>query len=385
MNGKALEERLWRFVPASLRPPAQLTARALTRWVSEGGPLYGAAIAFYTMFALAPLLVLAIWVTGAVFGAEAARGQIVGRIESLVGSTAAQSIQSMIESAWREPVGNFAGLLALLTLLVGASGVFAQLQRALNAMARVRPSESPLGGFLRTRLVAFALVLGFGLLAMTLLLASTAVAALGAWLSSRVPVAGLPALLALADVGLSTAAIAVGFAALMRWLPERPASRHAVWVGAIVGALLFSVGKHLIGLYLARASVASSYGAAGSFVVAMMWMYYSAQILLFGASLGHALDERQGLAPGGAPRQAGVPAGPGAAPGSPASAGREPEMGPEQQQRGRSGPSSSQQPQQLPQPPGGAASGTSGGGAKILPFTPAARSRSDLRRPGGGG
>lgn len=340
MKDKALEERLWRLLPAAAHPSVRLVLRAAQQWVARGGPQYGAAIAFYTMFALAPLLVLAIWLVGLVFGVEAARGQLVARIESMVGPVAAQGIEALIESAWRQPGGSVAGLLALATLLVGASSVFAQLRRALNAMGQGPGEEgatSAVGAFLRGRLVAFALVLGFGGLSLALLILSAALAALGAWLPARLP--GLPALLALSDLLVSTGIMTLGFAALLRWLPDLPASRHAVWVGAFASALLFAIGKSLIGLYLGRASIASTYGAAGSFVVVMMWMYYSAQILLFGASLGRAIDERLGQAPG---------------------AGRMSQPGAD----GERGPAA-----------GGRTMAQPASGAKVLPFAPAARSR----------
>lgn len=376
MKGKALDERLWRVVPGAARPPARLAARSVQLWFASGGPQYGAAIAFYTMFALAPLLVLAIWLAGFFFGEEAARGHIVAQIESLVGTTAARGIEALVESAWREPVGNLAGVLAIGTLLLGASGVFAQLRHALNAMGQIREVPSPVGAYLRARLVAFALVLGFGFLSIATLLASATLAALGKWLSLSFPAAA--GLLALADVAVSAIVITLGFAALLRWLPDRPASRRAVWTGAVTGALMFALGKHLIGLYLGRASVASSYGAAGSFVVVMMWMYYSAQILLFGASLGRAIDERRGLAPGrgreigaGAWGAAGVTA-PGAAP---LPERRDPEVGAGgvgAEVGGDVEPHASGGPAQPASPPPSS-------GAKVLPFSAALRSRRNAR------
>jgi len=274
--------------------PLRLVVDAAMRWADDGGPQLGAAIAFYTMFAVAPLLVVTIAIAGAVLGPDAARGHIVGEIQGLVGAEAAQSIQAMIESAWRHPHGGLAGALGVATLLIGASGVFAQLRRALNTIGHVAPLPSVLGALVRARLMAFALVLGVGFLAIASLLLSATVAALGAYLSDRI--GGVSELFALLDVAVSSGVLVVAFAALLRWLPDVPPSRRAIWWGAACSALLFAIGKHLIGLYLARASVASSYGAAGSFVVVMLWVYYSAQILLYGAALAAALDE---AGPGG--------------------------------------------------------------------------------------
>jgi membrane protein len=285
--------RRWeRHLEMPRSPALRLLVQAATRWSNDGGPQLGAAIAFYTMFAVAPLLVVVIAIAGAVFGPEAARGQIVGQIQGLVGADAAHSIQAMIESAWRHPHGALAGTLGVLTLLVGASGVFAQLRRALNAIGHVAPRPSRIGALVRARLMAFALVLGFGFLAIASLVLSALMAALGAYLTERYE--GFAELFALLDIGVSSVVLVVAFAALLRWLPDVPPSRRALWMGAACSALLFAIGKHLIGLYLARASIASSYGAAGSFVVVMLWVYYSAQILLFGAALAAAIDDAGG-------------------------------------------------------------------------------------------
>jgi membrane protein len=273
------------------------------RWSDANAPQLGASIAFYTMFALAPLLVITIAIAGLVFGPEAARGQIVGEIQGLVGTDAAKAIEAMIAAAWRRPGGLQAALLGIVTLLVGATGVFAELRRALNAIALIEPRKSVIGAFLRVRLTAFALLLGLGFLAIASLVLSAAVAALTARLSARYEFAAV--LANLLDLTLSVTVLSVAFAALLRWLPDRPPSRRGVWLSAIATAVLFSIGKLLIGLYLGRASVASSYGAAGSFVVLMLWVYYSAQIMLFGAALGRVDDERRGVPPQPPPGDAG--------------------------------------------------------------------------------
>lgn len=277
--------------------PLRVGLHAGRRWMDAGGPQLGAAIAFHTMFALAPLLVVAISVAGAVFGAEAARGHIVGQIEGLVGPAAARSIEAMIESAWRSPHGALAAILGVVALLMGASGAFSSLRQAINAMTGAVATSSVIGVLVRARLIAFALVLGVGFLAIASLLMSAALAALGEFLARYYT--GLAPLVALLDVAVSTVVIAVAFSALLRWLPDVPPSRRAVWIGGFCSALLFAIGKHLIGLYLARASVASSYGAAGSFVIVMLWVYYSAQILLYGAALAAVLDSGDG---GASPR-----------------------------------------------------------------------------------
>lgn len=290
MNVDDLKNALWKKVPTRLREPLELIVSAATRWTDHDGAQLGAAIAFYTMFALAPLLVVTIAIAGAVFGPEAARGQIVAQVEGVIGASAAQSIEAMIAAAWREPGGVWAGTIGTVTLLVGASGVFGALRRALNNIADVTALPSAVGAFVRARLIAFALVLGFGFLAIASLVVSAALSGVTGFFSERFP--GLSVLAAVFDLALSVAVLTVAFAALLRWLPDLPQSRRAVWLAALSSAVLFSLGKIFIGLYLGRATVASTYGAAGSFVVVMLWVYYSAQILLFGAAIGRSYDER---------------------------------------------------------------------------------------------
>jgi membrane protein len=281
---------------------------AVKLWIAEEGAQLGAAIAFYSMFAMAPLLVIAIALAGTVFGVEAARGQIVGEIEGLVGREAAKGIESMIASAWREDSSGLAGLIAVGTLLVGASGVFAHLRAALNRMGRVETPASLIGAFVRARLMAFALVLGFGFLLIVSLVASAVLAAVSGYLQELYPL--LARLIGVIDVLLSALLLSMAFAAFLRWLPDRPPRWHSVAVGAVSSALLFAVGKHLIGLYLGRVSVTSSFGAAGSFAVVMLWVYYSTQILLLGAAVAWTLEgvspeaHRAGAA---APEEQGLP------------------------------------------------------------------------------
>ena len=290
MDFAAWTGRAWQDLPRGARDVLTLAGAATQRWIDASGPQLGASIAFYTMFALAPLLVVTIAIAGAVFGSDAARGQIFAQIQGMVGSNAAHAIEAMIEAAWREPGGLRAALIGGATLLIGATGVFAELRRALNAIGHVAPAKSVIGAFLRVRLVAFALLLGCGFLAIASLVLSAALASFTQFLSARY--APLGVLATLLDLAASIAVLSVAFAALLRWLPDQPPSRRAVRLSALVSAVLFAVGKYLIGLYLGRTSVASSYGAAGSFVVVMLWVYYSSQILLFGAALAAAIDER---------------------------------------------------------------------------------------------
>ncbi|HEU4459102.1 MAG TPA: YihY/virulence factor BrkB family protein [Methylibium sp.] len=282
-------DRAARRLPPRLAHTLRVAVLAAIRWVDVDGSSLGASIAFFTVFALAPLLVITIAVVGTVFGPEAARGQIVAEIAGLVGSTAAEAIQSLIANAWRAPAGGVSAAIGIATLLIGASTVFAALRAALNAVARITPTASPVGTFLRVRLRAFALLLGFGFLAIVSLLVSATAAGIASTLTHRFEF--IAPLVSLVDFALTVTVLTVAFAALLRWLPDRPPSKRAAWLSAIVASGLFAVGKTLIGLYLGRASFVSSYGAAGSFVVLLMWVYYSSQILLYGAAVGRIDDE----------------------------------------------------------------------------------------------
>jgi membrane protein len=297
-----------RRVVTMLPPPLLYALRvawhAANRWIDGSGPQLGASIAFYTMFALAPWLVLTIAVASLAFGADAARGQIVGQIQGLVGGDAARAIEAMIASAWKERASLVATLVGAATLLLGASGVFAEMRRAMNAIAGIAPRAHPVTVFVRVRVRAFALLLGFGFLAVASLLLSAMIAGFAAYAGQRWP--ALAMLATLGDWVVSGALLTVAFAALLRWLPDRPPRHRGLAISAIVSAVLFTLGKNLIGLYLARAGVASSYGAAGSFVVVMLWVYYSSQIMLFGAACGYA-DEALRLGPAHGPADA-VPA-----------------------------------------------------------------------------
>lgn len=281
----------WHRLPPRLRHTLVWVWASARRWIDAAGPQLGASIAFYTIFSLAPLLVIAIAIAGAVFGQEAARGQVVAQIQDLVGPQSAQAIQAMIEAAWRQPGGGLAAVLGVATLLVGATAVFAELQRALNAIGHIKPKRTGVGAVLHVRLTAFALLLGFGFLLIASLLISALLAGVMEAISARYP--ALAVLARVSELGVSFVVLSVAFGSILRWLPDEAPSRRAVIISACVSAGLFVVGKTFIGMYLGRASVSSSYGAAGSFVVVLMWVYYSSQILLFGAALGREWDARQ--------------------------------------------------------------------------------------------
>ncbi len=262
-------------------------------WNEHKAPRLGAALAYYTLFSIAPLLIVVIAMAGLVFGQRAAEGQLVGEIRGLVGDEGAKLIQSMIENA-RQPASSIAAtLIGLATLLLGALGVFAQLQDALNTIWGVAPKPGRgVLSIIQDRLLSFTMVLGTGFLLLVSLIISTALAALGKFFGQLMPIP--PFILELINFVMSFAVITLLFALIFKYLPDAHTAWNDVWIGAAVTSLLFTIGKLLIGWYLGNNAVGSTYGAAGSLVVILLWIYYSAQILLFGAEFTQVYANRYG-------------------------------------------------------------------------------------------
>lgn len=276
-GAQPLLHRAWQ----QLKRIGRLLKQAGAEWFSDEAARLGASIAFYTIFALAPMLVIAISVAGFVFGEAAARGEIVGQINGLVGERAAQAVEAMIAAAASERQSSWAPWVGVATLGVAATAVFVELQQSFKRIWKNVEVPTGLGRFLRVRALSFALVLGVGFLAVASLVASAMISALSRMLNEWMP--WLNEVLKFADVIASYALLTVAFAALLKWLPPVRIPWRHVWPAALLTALLFSVGKFVIGMYLGRAGFGSTYGAAGSFVIVIMWVYYSAQIFLFGA------------------------------------------------------------------------------------------------------
>jgi membrane protein len=262
---------------------AQLAAK---KWSADAIPRRGAALAYYSLFAIGPILIIAIAVAGMAFGEEAARGQIVAQMEGMVGRNGAVAIQTVLQNAAQR--STLASIGGIVTLILAATGAFLELQAALNTIWRVETKKKEklkfaamLWQLVWKRLRSLGLVVSLGFLLMVSLAASAALAALGGWMSNRLSVA--PALLDAFNLLLSIGVITALFALIYRILPDRKLQWRDVWTGALITSLLFALGKEAIGLYLGRSSTASAYGAAGSFVVLLLWVYYSAQIALFGA------------------------------------------------------------------------------------------------------
>ena len=275
----------------------RLIVDTITGWNDHDASSQSAALAFYTMFSLAPLLVVVIALCGLAFGAQAVRGEIMAQFQDWMGRDAASLVQSILATAAEPNTNRLAGVLGILTLIFGASGVFVQLQQSLNRIWGVVPKPGAvLTSLLRKRLLSFAVVIGIGFLLVVSLILSAALAALGDLLQRRyhLPVTLLHA----ANILASFLLITLLFGLIYRLLPDVRLAWRDVVLGAVVTSVLFGIGKTLIGFYLGRTGVASAYGAAGSLVMLLSWVYYSALVFLLGAEFTRVyLHQAQGVHP----------------------------------------------------------------------------------------
>ena len=263
-------------------------------WLDDQAPMLGAALAYYTVFSLAPLLIITIAIAGLIFGAEAAQGQIFDQLRGLLGAASGKAMQEIVQSASAEPkTGVVATVIGFVTLLFGASGVFGQLQASLNIIWGVQPKPGRgIVGIIRDRSLSFGFILVVGFLLLVSLLLTAAIAFVGKQFGTMVP--GMEAVIQLLNSILSLAVITLLFAMMFKILPDANIAWRDVWTGAFITALLFTIGKFALGLYLGRSGVASSYGAAGSLIVLLLWVYYSSQILFFGAEFTQVYANRFG-------------------------------------------------------------------------------------------
>lgn len=260
-----------------------MVKEVIDNWSADKAPRMGAALAYYSIFSLAPIVVIAISIAGIVFEEKAAHGGIVREIEGTVGEPAAAAIEELVKNAGKSGGGHFAAALSLVLLLFGASGVFVELQDSLNTIWKVPPREgSGVWNWIRDRFLSFAAVFGTGFLLLVSLIVSAALSAMSKYFTPA-SMPGGPALWMAANTLVSLVFIALLFALIFKWLPDVKIDWRDVWTGAALTAILFTIGKYLIGLYLGRSSTTSAYGAAGSLVVILVWVYYSTQIMLFGA------------------------------------------------------------------------------------------------------
>ncbi|CAN7707352.1 YihY/virulence factor BrkB family protein [Variovorax sp. LjRoot178] len=275
-----------------------LCRKAVMAWVDDYAPSMGAAISYYTIFSLAPLLVIVIAIAGALFGREAAQGQIVAQVSGLVGREGAVAVESLLRSVDEPGKGLVAGLISMVVLLIGATTVFAELQSALDRIWHVPEREKPSGvwAVLRARLLSFGLILGLAFLLMVSLLVSAALAAFGSWFGGLVP--GWELMLQSLNVLISLGIVTVLFAMIFKLMPTARIAWRDVWIGAGVTAVLFELGKLAIGLYLGKSGVNESFAAAGSLVVLVAWVYYAAQIFLLGAEFTKVYANEHGSVSG---------------------------------------------------------------------------------------
>lgn len=262
-----------------------LFAQAYKDWNDDEAPRMGAALAYYTILSLAPLLLVTITVAGFVLGREAAQGQLMAQISDLLGPEGAKAIEAMVAGARQKTSGVVASILGTLTLLWGASGVVGELQSSLNKVWDVK-TDAGFGETIKQRSYAVALVLGCGFLLMVSLAVSAAIATAGKLLQGMLPVPEF--VLHGFDILSSLAVFTLIFAAIYKFLPQAVISWRDVIPGAIFTAALFAIGKLAIGLYLGKASFGSTYGAAGSLVIVLVWVYYASQVFFFGAEVAHA-------------------------------------------------------------------------------------------------
>jgi membrane protein len=262
-------------------------------WVRHDAAQLGASLAYYSVLSLAPLVVLLVAILGLVYGTDAARGNLAVELQGLMGRQAADAVQSVVASARAPTAGIIATVMGTLTLLFGASGVVIALQQALNTIWDVPPRKYKRwwGPYLRQKLIGFATVLLVGGLLVASLGVSAAIAVVEKFFSAWLPVPAV--FLQFVNLVVSLSVITFLFALLFRTLPDRRIAWRRVWVGATFTALLFTLGKYLIGVYLGKASVGSAYGAAGSLIVLLVWVYYSAQVFFFGAELTHVYAKAQ--------------------------------------------------------------------------------------------
>jgi membrane protein len=273
--------RIWRLLRDSVE--AFIADDALSR---------GASISFYTVTSIGPVLFIVVAIAGLAFGEDAARGAIAGQLTGLMGSASADLVQTVVQSASGKSSGILASAVGAATLLITASGVFGEMQSALNAIWKVQPQGTTVSRLVRARATSLGLVAALGFLLLVSLVISAILSGFSSYINAVLPSGAL--ILQVLDFIISFTLISVLFAAIYKVLPDVALSWHDVLVGAVITALLFTVGKFLIGLYLGHSAVASSYGAAGALIIVLLWIYYSVQIFLLGAEFTKIYASRRG-------------------------------------------------------------------------------------------
>jgi len=260
-----------------------LIKRSVTAWSDDYAPSMGAALSYYTVFSMAPLLLIVISIAGLAFGEEAARGEVFGQLRGLLGDAPASAVEALLASMAKPERGITSTIVSVIVLLIGATSVFGELQDALDRVWRapVRDRSGGIWKLVRARLLSFGMILGIAFLLMVSLVLSAAISALGKWWGSWF--ADWELLLQLIDLIVGYAMTTAVFALIYKVMPRVDVRWKDVWLGAATTALLFAVGRFLIGLYIGKSGIASGFGAAGSIAIIFVWVYYSAQIFLLGA------------------------------------------------------------------------------------------------------
>jgi membrane protein len=271
----------------------KLLQETFKEWRDDKASRLAAALAYYTIFSIAPLLIIVIAIAGAVFGEEAARGQIVGQIQGLVGLDGAKFLETAIKNANKPQTGAIASIISVVVLLVGATGLFTELQDAMNTIWEVKPKPGRgINNMIRLRFLSFAMVIGIGFLLLVSLVISTILATLVTYFSNLLP--GFDFVWQIANFAISFAITTVLFGLIFKVLPDVKIAWSDVLIGAALTSVLFSIGRFLLGQYLGNGSFGSTYGAAGSLVVILAWVNYAAQILFFGAEFTQVYSRRHG-------------------------------------------------------------------------------------------
>jgi membrane protein len=262
-------------------------------WSEDNASRLAAALAYYSLLSLAPLMVIVVSISGFFLGAESARGRVAGELGAIVGGPAAQGIQSVVQSAHSPAAGALSTIVGVVTLFVGASGVFGELQSSLNTIWEVKPKPGRgIMGEIKARFVSFTMVLGVAFLLLVSLVLSAVLSNIGSTFSHVLP--GGEALWQAINFVFSLAVITLLFALIFKYIPDAKVEWKDVWLGALVTAVLFTIGKFLLALYLGKAAVGSAYGAAGSLIALVVWVYYAAQILFMGAEFTQTQARRRG-------------------------------------------------------------------------------------------
>jgi len=279
-----------------LRDTWGLVVQTYYEFLDDKALKMSAALSYYASFSLGPLLIIIVSVAGFIFGDEAARGEIFKQINYLIGNDGAQMVETILKGASDKPTGIIATLLSLVFLLLGAIGIFVELQESLNVIwgVELKPGRG-IWGFVKTRLVSFSMIVATGFLLMISLVINTAISLFSSYLSDVLE--GLPELAQVFNILSSFIVIALLFALIFKYLPDVKISWRYVWLGAFITSALFTLGKFLIGLYLGNSSYSSTYGAAASLVILFIWIYYSGVILFFGAEFTQVYRKRYGAVP----------------------------------------------------------------------------------------